>query len=570
MKKLINDPKLATREMLEGLVQMNPNLALLGAETVVVRSDLDEWRKKGHVAIISGGGAGHEPAHAGYVGAGMLTAAVSGEVFTSPSTDAVLAAIRACATPAGVLLIIKNYTGDRLNFGLAAELARAAGIAVEMVIVADDAAFEDRSNRRGIAGTVFVHKIAGAAAAAGQPLSAVKLEAARAADAVRTMGVALSPCTVPAVGSPGFQLADDEIELGLGIHGEKGVRRVPIAPADEITSAIVNRLVADLAPAAGTSLVLLVNNLGATPLMELYIVVRAALRVLHSKGLQVERVWCGTFLSAIDMAGCSISIMPVDAARLGLLEAPTAAAGWATVPVAVPPAAPLRIEVAPEPTTATGSAARAGLRQPSSVQQNAAFVTILKRIAAALIAAESHLTTLDQAVGDGDLGVSMTRAARAILDHLDTLSAQPAGSALADLSNIVRRSIAGSSGPFYAIGLGRAAARLNEGGQSPASWAAALEGACDAISELGGAKVGDRTMLDALYPAAAAFRAAIDRGSPWTDAVKAASAAAEQGARATAKLLPRRGRSAYLGERALGSPDPGAEAIAVWLRAIAE
>ena len=566
MKKLINDPKLVTREMLAGLVQMNPNLALLGEETVVVRSDLEKWQKKGHVAIISGGGAGHEPAHAGYVGEGMLTAAVSGEVFTSPSTDAVLAAIRACATAAGVLLIIKNYTGDRLNFGLAAELARAAGIGVEMVIVADDAAFEDRSNRRGIAGTVFVHKVAGACAAAGQSLAEVKREAAAAADAVRTMGVALSPCTVPAVGSPGFQLADNEIELGLGIHGEKGVRRVPLAPADEIANEIVTRLVADLAPAPGASLVLLVNNLGATPLMELYIVVRAALRVLQSQGLQVERVWCGTFLSAIDMAGCSISIMPVDAARLALLEAPTAASAWPTVPAATPGAAALQI-AAPEEAPETPTA-RADSTQHYSTEQAAAFTAALERIAAALIAAESHLTALDQAVGDGDLGVSMSRAARAILDHLGTLSAQPPGTALANLSNIVRRAIAGSSGPFYAIGLGRAAACLNDRGPSPQSWAAAFKGACDAISELGGAKVGDRTMLDALYPAAVAFRTALDQGSTWLDALKAATAAAERGARETAKLLPRRGRSVYLGERALGSPDPGAEAIAVWLRAI--
>jgi dihydroxyacetone kinase len=496
----------------------------------------------------------------------MLTGAVSGEVFTSPSTDAVLSAIHACATPAGVLLIIKNYTGDRLNFGLAAELARAAGIAVEMVIVADDAAFEDRSNRRGIAGTVFVHKLAGAAAAAGLPLSEVKREAARAADGLRTMGVALSACTVPAVGSPGFQLADNEIELGLGINGEKGVRRAPLAPADEIAAEIVNRLVTDLAPAPRMSVVVLVNNLGATPLMELYIVARATMRVLQSRGLRVERVWCGTFLSAIDMAGCSISIMPVDAARLALLEAPTAAAGWITVPSASPRTAPLRI-AAPEP--APTPAERAGSpQQPLSEPQTAAFAAALNRIAAALIAAESHLTALDQAVGDGDLGVSMTRAARAILDHLDTLSAQPAGVALANLSNIVRRAIAGSSGPFYAIGLGRAAACLNEGGQSPQSWAVAFKGACDAISELGGAQAGDRTMLDALYPAAAAFRTALDQGATWLDAVKASAAAAEQGARATAKLVPRRGRSVYIGERALGSPDPGAEAIAVWLRAI--
>ncbi len=201
MKKLINDPKRVTREMLEGMVAMNPALALLNDETVVVRSDLVQWRTRAQVALISGGGAGHEPAHAGYVGEGMLTAAVSGEVFTSPSTDAVLATIRACATPAGVLLIIKNYTGDRLNFGLAAELARAEGIAVEMVIVADDAAFEQPggavNNRRGIAGTVFVHKVAGAAAAAGLGLARVKEEAARAATAVRTMGVALSPVRCP-------------------------------------------------------------------------------------------------------------------------------------------------------------------------------------------------------------------------------------------------------------------------------------------------------------------------------------------------------------------------------------
>jgi dihydroxyacetone kinase len=561
MKKLINDPRDVTRELLAGLVQMNPNLALLGEENVVVRSDLEEWRKRGHVAIVSGGGAGHEPAHAGYVGDGMLTAAVSGEVFTSPSTDAVLSAIRACATPAGVLLIIKNYTGDRLNFGLAAELARVDGIAVEMVIVADDAAFEDKSNRRGIAGTVFVHKVAGAAAASGHSLVEVKREAAMAADNVRTIGVALSPCTVPAVGSPGFQLADDEIELGLGIHGEKGVRRAPLASADEITTELVERLVMDLAPTPNAAVVLLINNLGATPLMELYIVARAAIRVLQTKGLHIERVWCGTFLSAIDMAGCSISIMRVDANRLALLDAPTAAAGWVGVPRVAPASTPLRIG-SPEPAARIGP-------MPTFAAKDPAWEAVLKRIAAALLAAEPHLTALDQAVGDGDLGVSMSRAARAILEHVDTLSAQPAAAALTDLSNILRRAIAGSSGPFYAIGLGRAAACLTEGRQSPRSWAIALKSACDAISELGGARVGDRTMLDALYPAAQAFSEALDQGAPWLDAIKAAATAAERGARETANLMPRRGRSVYLAERALGSPDPGAEAVAIWLRAIA-
>jgi triose/dihydroxyacetone kinase / FAD-AMP lyase (cyclizing) len=565
MKKLINDPNRVTREMLEGVVAINPALAMLNDDTVVVRSDLAQWRKKGYVAIISGGGAGHEPAHAGYVGEGMLTAAVSGEVFTSPSTDAVLSAIRACATSAGVLLIIKNYTGDRLNFGLAAELARAEGIPTDVVIVADDAAFEQKdgevNNRRGIAGTVLVHKVAGAAAAAGLTLEEVKVEASRAAYAVRTMGVGLSACTVPAVGSPGFELAENEIEFGLGIHGERGVRRGSLVPADEIAAQLVNRLIEDSASAAGSSVVLLVNNLGATPLMELAIVARAALHELRARNVRVERVWCGTFLSAIDMAGCSISIMPVDALRLTRLDAGTAAPGWTKAPEMPANPEPARIRSQAASVDALSSAQTDGAKDPMLRGK-------LQQVATALLAAETKLTALDQAVGDGDLGISMSRAAHAIQDNLDTLSAQPVATALMSLSNIMRRVIAGSSGPFYAVGLGRAAARLKAGDGSLLAWAAAFDGACDAISELGGANPGDRTMLDALYPAAAAFRKAAERGAPWIEAVDEAVSAAEQGARETAHLLPRRGRSVYIGERALGSPDPGAEAVAVWLAAI--
>jgi triose/dihydroxyacetone kinase / FAD-AMP lyase (cyclizing) len=560
MKKLINEPTRVTREMLDGMVAMNPTLALLDDETVVVRSDIEQWRARGQVALISGGGAGHEPAHAGYVGEGLLTAAVSGEVFTSPSTDAVLATIRTCAGAAGVLLIIKNYTGDKLNFGLAAELARAEGIAVEMVIVADDAAFEQSAvnNRRGIAGTVFVHKVAGAAAAAGLDLARVKEEAARAALAVRTMGVALSACTVPAVGSPGFELSETEIELGLGIHGERGVRRSPLVPADQIAAQLIDRLVTDSGSSAGSRVVVLVNNLGATPLMELTIIVRAALGELRKRKIGVERVWCGTFLSAIDMAGCSISILPVDAALLARLDAPTSAPAWVAAPAMPDFPTPIRV---PARVPVAGSVA-AGV--PGGTR-NVELEAVLQRIATALLQAEETLTAMDQAVGDGDLGISMSRAARAIEENLTTLSRQAPPAALMSLSNILRRQIAGSSGPFYAVGLGRAAACLNRG----ESWAEAFDAACAAISELGGATVGDRTMLDALVPAAAAFRLSLGRGQSWLAAIGAAAEAAEQGARATAKLVARRGRSVYLGDRVLGAPDPGAEAVAVWLHGIA-
>src|SRR5687768_713594 len=225
MTKLINDPGDAVREMLEGLVLGNRDLTLLPAEAVAVRADLELHLRSGRVSLISGGGSGHEPAHAGYIGKGMLTAAVAGDVFTSPSVDAVLAAIRHAGRTSDVLLIVKNYTGDRLNFGLAAELARHEGIAVETVIVGDDVALGDRvprERRRGIAGTVLVHKLAGAAAQTGASLKEVAEIARGAAADVRSMGVGIGLCTLPAVGKPGYALADDEIELGLGIHGEKG------------------------------------------------------------------------------------------------------------------------------------------------------------------------------------------------------------------------------------------------------------------------------------------------------------------------------------------------------------
>jgi len=566
MKKLINDPKRVVPEMLEGLAALNPSLALLNDETVIVRGDLKSWRAEGSVAVISGGGAGHEPAHAGYVGQGMLTAAVSGDVFTSPSADSILETIQACATNAGVVLVIKNYTGDRLNFGLAAELARSEGIPVEMVIVADDAAFGTRHDsvdeRRGIAGTVLVHKIVGAAAAAGLSLREVKAEGDRAAAELGTVGVALSGCTVPAAGKPGFDLPADEIEFGLGIHGERGTHRSALDTAHHIAGQLTSRLVEDLGLGKESRIVLLVNNLGGTPLMELAIIARSTIRQLHSLGITIERAWCGSFLTAIDMIGCSLSIMKVDSQRLERLDAPTSAPAWVATPATTLDGAVKRVSipVAPNGRDAVSSAG------PGEFP----FLGMaLRRVAAALLAAETRLTALDQAAGDGDLGISMSRAAHAILADLDRLSAESVATALEDLSQIVRRGIAGSSGPFYAVALSRAAASLKQLEPSPLKWATVFESGCKAIAELGGAARGDRTMLDALYPGAEAFRSALENGAPWSQALASAASAAEAGARESAKLTPRRGRSRYLGERAIGLPDPGAEAVAVWLRAIA-
>ncbi|MGT2476012.1 dihydroxyacetone kinase family protein [Paraburkholderia terrae] len=561
MKKLLNDPSHVVREMLEGLAMLAPDTALLRDANVVVRRDLPEAHAR-RVAIISGGGSGHEPAHAGYVGDGMLAAAVCGEVFTSPSTDAVLAAIRASAGPNGALLVVKNYTGDRLNFGLAAELARAEGIPVEVVVVADDVSLRntvERGRRRGIAGTVFVHKIAGAAAAAGKTLADVAAIARSAADAIGTMGVALDGCTLPATQQSSFSLADDEIELGLGIHGEKGVQRTKPMPADQLTDTLLTAITDDLQLASGERVALLINGLGATTPMELAVVARAAINGLRQRGLRIERAWCGTLLSALNMPGCSISVMRVDDERLALLDAPTKVATW--------PGAG-RVNVDGATGIASGAAEGAVASSAEAAVERTPLQLAFDAAARALIDDEARLTELDSKAGDGDLGSSMKRAGEAVL-AIPATAWPSAADALADLAVTLRRAIAGSSGPFYATALLRASRRLGERNAPAVSdWAAAFDLAVKAISELGGAQPGERTMLDALRPASDAFTEAIARGEPLAAAWTATVDAAEKGAASTASMMPRVGRASYLGERAVGEPDGGAVAVVCWLRAL--
>lgn len=561
MKKLINDVSAVVTEMLGGLAALNPGLALLQGGSIVVRADAAEAAARGEVALISGGGSGHEPAHGGYVGQGMLSAAVAGEIFTSPSTDAVLDAIRAVAGPVGALLIVKNYTGDRLNFGLAAEIARSEGIPVEMVIVADDVALAadgPHAGRRGLAGTVLVHKIAGAAAAEGRSLLEVADAARAAAAAMGTMGVALSACTVPAAGKPGFELAEEEIEWGLGIHGEPGVQRTLIQPANKIVERLLSQIVADLSLQPNDRVALLVNNLGATPTSELNIVAASALEFLVEKGFRVERAWAGTFLSALEMAGISLTLLALDDTRLAWLDVPTHTSAWPTLSGRVER---VTVQEAPTAPTSTGGSALA----PDSPLRKA-----IEAACAALLAAEPTLTEMDRQAGDGDMGISFSRAAHSILQEIDTYPEAAAPDAvLRALSATIRRVMGGTSGPLYAILLLRAAAVLEQSPRpSLQDWSKAFTAAVEGVMEIGGAQPGDRTMVDALAPAAAAFASALAvfdaAGSPLDTAVEAAVDGAER----TAAMLPRLGRSSYFGARVLGFPDPGAYAVALWLAAI--
>ncbi len=285
--KIVNRPADVVEEMLQGLSVLHPGSVRLLGHKVMLRADAAQSRDA-QVAVISGGGSGHEPAHAGYIGRGMLSAAVAGEVFTSPSSNSVYAAIKAVAGKPGALLVVKNYTGDRLNFGLAAEMARAEGIPVEMVIVDDDVALkgtEQATGARGLAGTVFIHKLTGAAAAEGRSLTEVAAAGRAAVESLATMGLSFSAGTSPVVGKPSFELGEDEIELGLGIHGEPGVRRTKIESADQLTETLLVEILKHGKFGGGKRVAVMVNNLGSTTEMELAIVVRHAVRVCRERGI---------------------------------------------------------------------------------------------------------------------------------------------------------------------------------------------------------------------------------------------------------------------------------------------
>lgn len=327
MKKLINKVDDVEREMIEGLAKAAPKkLRKLDEGNIIVRTP----KKEGKVALVSGGGSGHEPAHGGYVGSGMLDCAVAGSVFTSPTPDQIYEGIKAVATEAGVLAIVKNYTGDVLNFEMAIDMAKDEGVNADYVIVNDDVAVKDSlytTGRRGVAGTIFVHKIAGARAEEGAGLAEVKSCAEHVIENVRSMGMAISPCTVPAAGKPGFTLAEDEVEIGIGIHGEPGTSREKMLSANEAAKRLLDTILADL-DYSGKEVVVLVNGMGATPLMELYIVNNFVQDYLKEKGIKVYDTMVGNYMTAIEMAGFSLTLLRLDEDMKHLYDAKADTLAW--------------------------------------------------------------------------------------------------------------------------------------------------------------------------------------------------------------------------------------------------
>ncbi|KAL1554023.1 putative 3,4-dihydroxy-2-butanone kinase [Salvia divinorum] len=579
-KKLINDPNDVVTEFIEGLVETYPGLQYLDGfpdVKVVIRADVS-GATYDKVAVISGGGSGHEPAHAGFVGEGMLTAAICGDVFASPPVDSILAGIRAVTGPSGCLLIVKNYTGDRLNFGLAAEQAKSEGYRVEMVIVGDDCALPPPrgiAGRRGLAGTILVHKIAGAAAVSGLSLEEVAAEAKRASDMVGTMGVALSVCTLPGQVTPD-RLGPGKMELGLGIHGEPGAAVADLQPVDIVVSHVLKQILStetNYVPITrGSRVVVMINGLGATPLMELMIAAGKAVPGLQLEhGLAVERVYTGSFMTSLDMAGFSITVMKADQAILNRLDAPTRAPNW---PVAVDgnhPPAKIPVPVPPSRSKKNDE----GSSRPEQLSPLGHILEVaIEAAATAIINLRDNLNDWDSKVGDGDCGSTMSRGASAILEDMKKCyPLNDPAETVAEIGSSIRKVMGGTSGIIYDIFFKAAYAQLkanNHAGITALQWAGALEVAIAAVSKYGGAKAGYRTLLDALIPASSVLKEKLASGEDPVEAFVLSAEAAVAGAESTKNMQAQAGRSSYVSADILASvADPGAMAAACWYKAAA-
>lgn len=498
---------------------------------VVYRAERD----KSKVALLSGGGSGHEPSHAGFVGSGMLTAAVCGEVFASPSVEAVLAGILAVTGDAGCLLIVKNYTGDRLNFGLAAERARALGKQVEMVVVDDDIALPDLPQPRGLAGTLFVHKIAGAAAEEGQSLQAVTDIARDVIAKTASIGISLDTCTVPGAQKEN-RIADGQAELGLGIHGEPGVQQVELSNASSAMQMVLEKLKPQLGEKG--RLVAMLNNLGGTTPLEMSVLTNELCKSALCNNVEFV-VGPALLMTSLDMHGFSVSIMPATDEQVQALQSPVPMSAWPTMQ---------RIERG----TAIVEQLPDGLNPVTPIaSDNASTRATITSICELLEAAETDLNELDAKSGDGDTGSTLATAARALNASLDKMPLADLAQLMPALGNELSQTMGGSSGVILAIFFNAAGDASARGLPIEQALAEGLE----RVSQVGGAVKGDRTMIDALQPALDALPSGI----------AAAAAAARLGADSTATIgKAKAGRAAYVPEdNLLGNNDPGAEAVAL-------
>ncbi|GKZ04296.1 hypothetical protein VN21_10135 [Paraclostridium benzoelyticum] len=578
MKKIINKPETVVMEMCNGIAMAHPELEFLKKYKVIKKKNIN----RNKVSLISGGGSGHEPAHAGFVGKGMLDAAVCGDVFASPSQIQIYNAIKETASNKGTLLIIKNYSGDIMNFRNAAHLAIEDGLIVDYIKVDDDIAVEDSLytvGRRGVAGTVLVHKIAGAAAELGMSLHEVKEVAQKAANNVRSLGFALTSCTVPAKGTPTFQLEEDEIEFGVGIHGEPGVRREKISSADELSKKIVNDILADMKieDSNEEEIALMINGFGGTPLQELYLLNNSVIRELAKRNIKICTAFVGNYMTSIDMAGASVSIMKLDNELKHLLsqvsEAPGFKVSGAFVPVEY-------TDIYEDENNIDDS------NVCFEVQTNKDFsniedyrftlenmIYVVDKMSEIIIRNEVPFCELDSYAGDGDFGMSVAKGFKQLKrEWANILSIEDLtiGKFLNECSMVIMEYCGGASGPIWGSAF-RAAGRYvgDKDELTVLNFANMMDAAVNGVQATGersfgrGAGVGDKTLIDALVPCANSWELSVKENDTFKEAFEKAARKAVEGAESTKEIVARMGRAGTVGERSLGYPDAGAHALGV-------
>lgn len=604
MKKIMNTPETFVYDMCHGLAKAHPELEFVEKFKIVKKVEINDDK----VSLISGGGSGHEPAHAGFVGKGMLDCAVCGDVFASPSQVQVYNAIKKCATDKGVLLIIKNYSGDCMNFNNAMADAQEDGIKVDAVYVNDDIAVKDSLytvGRRGVAGTVLVHKCAGAAAEQGKELEEVKAVANKVIENVRSFGFAFTSCTVPAAGHPTFEIGDDEMEFGVGIHGEPGRFREKIdyskgSFSDDLARRIVTDLEEDLKLKKGEEVVLLINGFGGSPLQELYILNNSVNKALEADGVKIHRTIVGNFMTSIDMAGASITVLRVDDELKKLVDYPvsTPALTWGAAlgaqaeaaveamnaiakalnitPGAAAPAAKKAKKAAAEEEDANAVYEVEGTPAIGETINTAAFVKIVEKMADVIIENEVPFCEADK-MGDGDFGMSIAKGFKQLKADWATRKKGDIGQFLVSCSDIIKEYCGGASGPIWGSAFKYAGkAMLGKKEVNLTDVAFLFTEANRGVYETGkksfgkGAEIGDKTLVDALKPCAMALTKAAEEGKKLQEGLDLGAKAAHDGAEATKTHVATLGRAGTVGERSIGYPDAGAHGLDVIFNELAK
>uniref|UniRef100_A0A1B6D265 Triokinase/FMN cyclase n=2 Tax=Clastoptera arizonana TaxID=38151 RepID=A0A1B6D265_9HEMI len=555
-KKLLNSPETCVDEMLHGVEVLYPSLSVNTKARIVM---INKGRKKsGQVGLLSGGGSGHEPFCSGYVGNGMLTAAVAGSVFASPPPQNIISAIRnvAAVCDGGVVVFIMNYTGDILNFGLATETARKEGYNVESFVFGEDCSRKDPGivGKRGMCGSVLLFKICGALAEEGKTMKEILSAAEKLTSNMATLGVCLSACSLP--GSPPlFSISDDSLQVGVGIHGEAGTDSMKMCSANEVIKKLLHRISEALNIAKGDEVAVLLNNLGATSNLELGIVANEVYNQLGEKGVNVNRLYSGGLMTSLDMAGVQITILKTknNPEWVQYLDSSTEAYAWPGKPLSI---LSNKNEIIVEAETEIPNA---------GVKYSEKQVKVLKQclisMSQSIIASEQKLNLLDSGCGDGDTGTTLRRLGEAIIQNIDNIQLSYPSSCMRRLARLAEDVVGGTSGAIYSLLFIGAASDIPD-------WGAACKSSINMIMKYSVARVGHRTMMDALIPAAERFEREVSSGTSWKKALDLAVSEADAGCKKTLSMKAKCGRASYVDSSNLKDVDAGAYAVVVWLQAL--